>query len=90
MKMNNLNSTVKVISLNPVVWYSPSSFPTISTDAVIVDGDGELLLINPGWGYKLIHVSQIVRIISSYRYETEELQILERIEYDNDESYKTQ
>lgn len=67
--------------MNYIVWYSPSAFPTVSTDAALIDGDGDLLLINPGWGYKIIQAGQVNRITSARQHEGEELNAQEREQF---------
>jgi hypothetical protein len=84
--MNALIGSVKVLPVNEyTVWYSPSGFPTISTDAVLIDGEGELLLINPGWGYKIISVQQVRRIVTARIAENEELHTQEMVQYESAE-----
>lgn len=86
--MNALTGSVRIIPVNEyTVWYKPASFPTISTDAVLVDGDGELLLINPGWGFKIISVQQVNRIVTHKVAEAEELNAEEITQYEAEEQY---
>lgn len=84
--MNALSGSVKVLPVNEyTVWYSPADFPTVSTDAVLVDGDGDLLLVNPGWGFKLISVQQVNRIVTHRTAERENLYIEEVLQYEAEE-----
>lgn len=79
----HLSGSVKVFPVNEyTVWYKPAKFPTISTDATLIDRDGDLLLINPGWGFKIISVQQVNRIVTNKVAEAEEIQIEENLEYD--------
>lgn len=81
--MNALIGKVQVLPVNEyTVWYSPAEFPTITTNAHLVDGDGDLLLINPGYGFKVISVEQVNRIVTDYRAESEEINAQEIQEYD--------
>lgn len=82
--MNALTGSVRIIPVNEyTIWYKSASFPTISTDAVLVDGDGELLLINPGWGFKIISVQQVNRIVTHKVAEAENLNAEEIRQYDD-------
>lgn len=79
----HLSGSVKVLPVNEyTVWYKPAKFPTISTDATLIDGDGELLLINPGWGFKIISVQQVNRIVTHHTAESEDLHIEECLQYE--------
>lgn len=87
--MNALVGSVKILPVNEyTVWYSPSGFPTISTDAVVIDGEGDLLLINPGWGYKVNSVQQVWRIVTAHVAETEELNAQENAEFYSDAQFE--
>lgn len=81
-----MNALVGKVQILPVteftVWYKPAGFPTISTDATLIDGDGDLLLINPGWGYKIISVQQVNRIVTHQVAVGEEINAQEIREYD--------
>jgi len=79
---NLLTGSVRVVNLPPVVWYNPEGFPTVQTDAELVDGDGDLLLVSNGWQLKLISVQQVCRIVPARSAETIELMDMEREEYD--------
>lgn len=80
----HLTGSVKSLPVNEyTVWYKPAGFPTISTDAVLVDGDGDLLLINPGWGFKVISVQQVTRIVTHKVAEAENLNAEEIRQYDD-------
>lgn len=87
--MNALIGKVQIVSVNEyTVWYRPASFPTISTDATLIDGDGDLLLINPGWGFKIISVQQVNRIVNHHMAESEELNAVEIAQYEAAEQYQ--
>lgn len=84
--MNALAGNVQVIDLSRViVWYTPEGFPDVETDADLIDGDGDLLLVSNGWMLKIISVQQIVRIHSSRFYGWQEQRDQERAEYDAQE-----
>lgn len=87
--MNALIGKVQIVPVNEyTVWYKPASFPTISTDATLIDGDGDLLLINPGWGFKIISVQQVNRIVTHHMAESEELNAVEIAQYEAAEQYQ--
>lgn len=82
--MNALVGKIKVLPVNEyIVWYSPVEFPTVSTDAVLIDGDGELLVISTGCETKIIHVDQMNRIVTHHVAQGEEIAAEERQEYDD-------
>lgn len=87
--MNALIGKVQIVPVNEyTIWYKPASFPTISTDATLIDGDGDLLLINPGWGFKIISVQQVNRIVTHHTAESEELNAVEIAQYKAAEQYQ--
>lgn len=63
------------------MWYSPSQHPTITTDAALIDGDGDLLLIYTGMNYKIIEVGQVGRIVSGRRHEAGEMNAQENEQF---------
>jgi hypothetical protein len=81
--MNALIGAVKILPVNEyAIWYSPAEFPTVSTDAVLIDWDGDLLLVNPGWGFKVINVQQVNRIVTHRVAIGEEIAAEERQQFD--------
>lgn len=68
-----------------VVEYRPAKFPNVITSADLIDGDGELLIVNPGWGYKLISVGQVERIITARQQERSEQVEIKMEEYEREE-----
>jgi hypothetical protein len=81
--MNNpLNGSVQIVNFSPVIWYTPAGFPSVQTDATLLDGDGDLLLISNGMTYKLISVQQVKRIVSARTQEQSELYQSESEDYD--------
>lgn len=70
---------------NSIVYYSPAGFPSVLTDATLVDGDGDLLLVSNGWKLKIISAQQVERIVSAHTHESSELLGQEMIEFDNQE-----
>lgn len=81
-----MNALVGKVQILPVteftVWYESVVFEGVQTDAALIDGDGEFLLLNPGWGWKLIHVSQVKRVITHHVAIGEEINVQEIQEYD--------
>lgn len=69
-------------SESPVVWYSPEGFPNVQTDAVILDIDGELLLVTNGWRLKIIAITQVQRWMTGRALESNELLRQEQADYD--------
>lgn len=83
--MNALQANVKVIDLpRVVVWYTPDGFPTVQTDADLIDGDGDLLLIANGWQYKIISVQQVTRVEIARTAERHEQLAVEMLEFDHE------
>ena len=81
---NVLSGNVQVVNLYPgsIVWYTPEGFPDVQTDADLVDGDGDLLLVHNGWRWKIISVQQVKRIMTGYRYAAVELYDAECSQFD--------
>lgn len=81
-----MNALVGKVQSLPVteftVWYSPADFPTVSTDAALIDDDGDFLLINPGWGFKIISTQQVNRIVTHHVAIGEEINAQEIQAYD--------
>lgn len=69
-------------SAAPVVWYTPEGFPTVETDATILDIDGELLLVTNGWQLKIIAVTQVKRWKTGKGHERREDLHAEQEDYD--------
>jgi hypothetical protein len=67
----------------PIITYTPANFPTVTTDALLLDGDGDLLMIHNGMQHKIISVYQVTDIQDSRSYEVEELRAQELDEYEN-------
>lgn len=89
--MNALIGKVQSIPVNHyIVWYSPEDFPSVSTNASLIDGDGDLLLINPGWGYKIIRVQQVNRIVTHHTAESHDLHLEECLQYEAEERQNAQ
>ncbi len=85
---NPLKSHVQIIPFPPpVVYYTPAGFPTVLTDAVLVDGDGDLLLVDNGWRLKIISVQQVEKIVSARTHERNEAIDQEWQEWDEANSY---
>lgn len=81
--MNNpLTAPVQIINLSLGVWYSPAGFPTVETNADVIDRDGDLLLVSNGWRYKIISAQQVTRILRSRALEGAELWDVEAEAYD--------
>jgi hypothetical protein len=68
----------------PAIWYAPAEYPDIETDATVLDGDGELLLVTNGWQYKIISTRQITRIVDAKNHESVELLDMEREDYEGE------
>jgi hypothetical protein len=85
---NLLTAPVQVETFPPrVVFYTPEGFPDIETSAELIAIDGDLLLVNPGWEYKIISRQQLTRpITSARRYETSEALEIEWEEWDRVEA----
>lgn len=66
----------------PVVWYTPEGFPTVETDATILDIDRELLLVTNGWQLKIISVYQVKRWLSGPAHARREGVQVEMEQYD--------
>lgn len=66
---------------NYVVWYAPEGFDGVITDASLIDGDGELLLVTNGWRYKIVSVYQVDRIVSARSHEAHEISYAETAAY---------
>lgn len=80
--MNRLTGKVQIKPVhNYVVWYAPEGFDGILTDASLIDGDGELLLITNGWQYKLISTAQVDRIVTARSHEAHEINFEETATY---------
>lgn len=85
--MNALTGKAQVIDLNPggaVVWYTPEGFPDVETDADLIDGDGDLLLISNGWMLKIISAQQVTRVHSSRFHGWQEIGDEERVAYNQE------
>lgn len=83
MSENILTASVQIVSLNTfMIWYTPEGFPTVETNAEVIDGDGDLLLVTNGWRYKIISAQQVTRIIRHRAQETIELRDIEITEYE--------
>jgi len=54
----------------------------VQTDATLLDGDGDLLLVTSGWMLKIISVQQVQRIVSARAQERHELYQTESEDYD--------
>lgn len=65
-----------------VVWYTPEGFPTVETDATILDIDGDLLLVTNGWRLKIIAVTQVKRWINGDAHVAREDLHAEQEDYD--------
>jgi hypothetical protein len=66
-----------------IITYTPANFPTVTTDALLLDGDGDLLMIHNGILHKIISVYQVTDIQDSRSYEVEEIRAQELDEYEN-------
>lgn len=82
-----MQSNVQVFTFPPrIVWYEPSGFPGIETDAELVSIDGDTWTIFKGYCYETINAAQVKRIVSVRSAETTELLDVEREEYDRVEA----
>ena len=85
--MSALIGKVQIVPVNETasftVWYSPAGFEGIvSTDAHLVDGDGDLLLVYANGRSKIISVQQVNRIVTDKAAQAAEMFIEENLEYD--------
>lgn len=82
--MNALSGGVKIFPVvSFTIWYSPAGFEgVVSTDAHLMDGDGDLLMVYAGARLKVIGVAQVNRIVTHQVAVGEEINAQEIQEYD--------
>lgn len=81
--MNPLIGKVQVLPVNNyTIWYRPQGFEGVQTDAHLIAQESELILITSGWETRIIHLSEVTRIVTPKVAIGEEINAQEIQEYE--------
>ncbi len=83
--MNALVGSVKIFPVFYTVWYEYQDCPGVQTDAHLIAQDGELYLISSGYETKIVHQSEVKRIVTDRIAQREEMYIEECMQYEAEE-----